>query len=140
MGTIATFDPQGSADTYPSDINARGAITGYYQDATNVTHGFLRAPGGAITAFDPPNSFISTIACCITSAGTIVGNYIAPGYGPEHGYLRASNGAYTVFDPPGSFFTVPVAINSGGTITGQWCDLNNICHGFLLRPRDTGGL
>ena len=139
-GTIATFDPQGSVATSPSDINAPGVIAGYYRDANFVFHGFLRDRSGAITAFDPPNSFIQTIACCITSAGTILGWYIDPGFGPGHGFLRDRSGAYTVFDPPGSLVTEPAAINSVGAITGQFCDATT-CHGFLRRASpDTLGL
>jgi hypothetical protein len=111
-------------------------VTGYYRDANFIFHGFLRARSGAITAFDPPNSVIQTIACCITSTGRIVGNYIDPGFGPMHGFLRARNGAYTVFDPPGSLATVPVAINSVGAVTGQFFD-NSGGHGFLRRPEHT---
>jgi hypothetical protein len=117
-GTVATFDPQSSIATTPSDINASGTIAGFFQDAINVVfpglhivHSFLRIPTGAITAFDPPNSSIQTLACCINSAGTILGWYIDPGFGPGHGFLRAPNGTYTVFDPPGSLITEAVAIN-----------------------------
>ncbi|HTV32677.1 MAG TPA: hypothetical protein VME69_06195 [Methylocella sp.] len=134
-GTIATFDPPGSVETFPSDINARGAITGWYEDASDVIHGFLRAPAGAITSFDAPNS-IETQACCITSAGTIMGNYFDPGFA-LHGFLRASNGGFTVFDPQGSVLTIPVAINAWGAIIGFYYDATyEVQHGFLLRPKD----
>ena len=33
-------------------INNWGAITGYYLDANNVFHGFLRSPDGKFTTFD----------------------------------------------------------------------------------------
>ena len=50
---IVTFDAPG-ADTKPGDnngtyssgINARGVITGSYQDTNNAFHGFLRSPEG----------------------------------------------------------------------------------------------
>jgi hypothetical protein len=40
---ILTFDaaPNG---TYPTSINARGEITGHYQDLSGASHGFLRSP------------------------------------------------------------------------------------------------
>ncbi len=133
-GTIVTFDPQGSVATSASDISAPGAITGFYRDATYIFHGFLRAPGGAITAFDVPNTApFQTIGCCITSAGTILGNYIDPSNFLFHGFLRASNGAFTVFDPLGSLATIPVGMNSVGAVTGQFCDATT-CHGFLRNP------
>jgi hypothetical protein len=44
-GKIITFDPPGSTYTMPTSINDAGAITGWYVDASSVTHGFLRSPG-----------------------------------------------------------------------------------------------
>jgi hypothetical protein len=38
--------------TLPQSINPAGAITGYYTDASGLSHGFVRAPDGAITTFD----------------------------------------------------------------------------------------
>jgi hypothetical protein len=54
--TFITFDPPGSISTYATAINPAGAITGYYQDASFMYHGFLRASDGTITTFDPPGS------------------------------------------------------------------------------------
>ncbi len=33
-----------------------GAFTGYYIDASNVNHGFLRAPDGTFTTFEAPGA------------------------------------------------------------------------------------
>ena len=52
--TFITFDVPGSTSTFPAAINPEGTITGRYSDASNVAHGFERAPKGAITTFDPP--------------------------------------------------------------------------------------
>jgi hypothetical protein len=43
-GKLTTFDPPGSTSTQPTSINDAGAITGFYADASGVTHGFLRSP------------------------------------------------------------------------------------------------
>jgi hypothetical protein len=43
-GRIVTVDPVGSTYTFPDGINDLGRITGYYLDANNVFHGFLRIP------------------------------------------------------------------------------------------------
>ena len=55
-GSVTTFDAPGAgagADlrqgTFPKSINPTGAITGYYIDARNLIHGFLRSSGGAMT-------------------------------------------------------------------------------------------
>jgi hypothetical protein len=55
----------------PESINPAGAITGWYFDATR-SHGFLRAPDGTITSFDPPGS-TGTVATAINPSGVVTG-------------------------------------------------------------------
>jgi hypothetical protein len=62
-------------------------------DANSVSHGFLRAPDGAITTFDAPGAgtgaFQGTEPLGINSKGAISGSYIdANNVG--HGFLRTS--------------------------------------------------
>src|SRR5579863_4075610 len=38
------------------NINNRGTITGNYIDSNNVSHGFLRSPGGGFLTFDAPGA------------------------------------------------------------------------------------
>jgi hypothetical protein len=72
-----------------------GATAGNFQDANNVLHGFLRAPGGVIVAFDAPGAgtgaFQGTQVFAINSEGTVVGITIDAGYA-RHGMLRARDG------------------------------------------------
>jgi hypothetical protein len=144
--TFTTFDPSGSVNTQPTGINPAGVITGYYQDASGINHGFLRTPDGTITEFDPPgypnntlfvNPGLNTLA--IDPAGTITGSYVdANGF--VHGFLRFHNGTFTTFDfpgPPGfpSVGTYPSAINSvsgQAATTGYYYDNGGTPHGFLL--------
>jgi hypothetical protein len=77
-------------------MNDSGTITGYYIDANNIFHGFVRAADGTITTFDPPNSTV-TGPFGINSAGTISGAYQDLNY-TEHGFLRAADGMITVVD------------------------------------------
>ena len=44
-------------------INPAGAITGYYCEADWCAHGYLRAPDGTITTFDPPGSTFTFSQC-----------------------------------------------------------------------------
>jgi hypothetical protein len=49
QGAITTFDPPGAGTgsgqgTFCNQINPAGAIAGYYLDANNVFHGYLRNP------------------------------------------------------------------------------------------------
>jgi hypothetical protein len=75
--TITTFDAPGAGTaagqgTTGFGINPAGAITGFYIDASSVQHGFVRAPNGIITEFDPtgsiftnPNAIDQTGAICL---------------------------------------------------------------------------
>src|SRR5271165_985838 len=90
---IITFDAPGAGTgTYQGTgcfaytdcsvlINNSGAITGYYLDANNVYHGFLRSPDGKYTTFDAPGAdtmagdFNGTLPNGINDAGAITGVY-----------------------------------------------------------------
>src|SRR5260370_41456549 len=86
-GAIKTFDApgagtgsgQGTFTASTDGLNPAGAIAGYTLDASNVYHGFVRAPNGAITTFDVPGAgtgpFQGTYSDGINPAGTILGGY-----------------------------------------------------------------
>ena len=53
--TITTFDVPGDVDGITTMRSSRAAtISGFYLDADDVSHAFLRAPDGDITTFDVP--------------------------------------------------------------------------------------
>jgi predicted membrane protein len=82
QGTLA-FTPSGA-------ISAAGTILGNYIDASNVVHGFVRAPNGAITSFDAPGAgtgFLQgTFPTSFNPAGAIVGFYVDAN-NVSHGFL-----------------------------------------------------
>src|SRR5438094_690423 len=109
-GTFTVFDagipgpyPQGTFPYGFSVINPEGAITGYYTDAGNVNHGFLRAKHGTITAFDAPGagtgSGQGTFAFSINPNGAITGYYVDSSY-VSHGFVRAKYVTSRLFDVP----------------------------------------
>jgi hypothetical protein len=58
---ITTFNVKGAGTgvgqgTKAIGINAMGSIVGFYIDSSGVFHGYLRAPNGTITTFDPKGS------------------------------------------------------------------------------------
>ena len=132
--TITTFDPPGSTETDPQSIS-NGAITGSYRDASNVAHGFVRAPDGTITAFDPVGSN-GTFGTGINKQGAIAGSY-QDASGASHGFTRTANGTITAFDPPGSVRTIGNAINNNGAIAGYYLDAGSMFHGFARAPDGT---
>ena len=146
LGTVTTFDgpdatcsPQSGDDfcTWPVGINLQGSIAGFYCDAVSC-HGFLRAPGGTITAFDPPGSvFTAFTTGGINLAGVITGAYYDANF-LGHGFLRSARGTFTVFNAPGAVNgTFPAGINDAGEVVGQYYDANFGVHGFLRAPDGT---
>jgi hypothetical protein len=119
-----------------------GAITGFYSDAANVYHGFLRARHGKITTFDAPGVGTGpgqgTITGDINDFGAIAGYYYdASSVG--HGFLRNSDGSFATFDASGAgtapgqgtfpqFFS---AFSDFGALTGYYVDANGVYHGFV---------
>jgi len=146
---IVTFDAPG-ADTKPGDnngtysggINAWGAITGSYQDATSLFHGFLRSPEGKFTTFDAPGAgtapYNGTSPVSINDLGVITGWY-SDANGFNHGFLRSPDGHFTTFDVPGvgGYGSFPVALNLEGATVGYYTDSNDLFHSFLRKPDGT---
>jgi len=98
-GDITTFDvpgagPQGIGCYADCSVglNDWGAITGYYLDANNVYHGFLRSPDGKIGNFEAPGAdttpgdFNGTFPASINDEGAITGSF-ADANGVYHGFL-----------------------------------------------------
>jgi len=97
-GVLTTFDAPGAGigtnynqGTSAFGINPAGVITGYYVDASNVAHGYLRARDGAFTTFDAPDAATDynggTFAVSINPADVITGFYYDADFVP-HGFVR----------------------------------------------------
>ncbi len=86
-GTITSFDPSGSAGTFPTGIDHAGAITGYWNDSGGATHGFVRSAKGSIRSFDPTGS-VSTVPQGVAGTAAIAG-YYEDGSSVYHGFLRS---------------------------------------------------
>ena len=141
---ITTFDVPGAGEaagqgTLALSTNGRGTTMGYYLDASNMYHAFLRAKNGSTTTIDVPGAgtavFQGTVAFGLNSAGAVAGYYIDASY-LRHGYLRAADGTITTFDVPGSTQTRALNINPTGVILGSWRGASGVNHGFV---RDVDG-
>jgi hypothetical protein len=80
--TFTRFEAPGAGTghdqgTSTFSINAAGTIAGYYLDASDVFHGFVRAASGTITSFDAPGAGTAenqgTATNAINTAGDIAG-------------------------------------------------------------------
>lgn len=82
----------------PENINTAGAITGYFADASNLYHGFLRATSGTITTFDAPGvgtaAYEGTFPESNDAAGDITGLYIDANY-VAHSFVLTAPAATT---------------------------------------------
>ncbi len=151
-GSITAIDVPGAPTnighrgTLPISMNTGGDITGFYVDANDVRHGFVRAAAtGTITApIDAPGAGTGltqgTVPLSIDAGGNITGFYNANG--TFHGFIRASNGTITApINAPGagtgpsgkvSFMgTLPLAFDAAGDIAGTYADANGVNHGFV---------
>jgi len=138
-GVITTFDAPGAGTgafqgtvTGEKSINPKGEIDGWYIDANNVFHGFVRALDGSITTIDGPQS-VFTIAGGINPSGAITGYYFNANNGP-FGFVRYRDGSMTTFSAPGGIGTAAFSINPAQAITGITVDSSNVLHGFLRAP------
>ena len=144
-GTLTPFDPPGatcslstsSGCSASNGINPEGTITGWYTDASGVTHGFLRTRDGTFTTFDAPGS-AGTVPAGINPAGAITGAYFVAGsLFLTPGFVRTPGGTFITFNPPNSTQTAPVGINPEGAIAGQsFVFLAPIQYQGFLRGRD----
>ncbi len=124
-------------------LNNFGAVTGYYLDANNVFHGFVRSPEGKFTTFDAPGAdttagdFNGTLPNAINDAGAITGVYYDV-HNVGHGFVRSPEGAFATFDAPGANgLSNPIALNLEGAVVGYYFNQNDTFGAFLRRPDGT---
>jgi hypothetical protein len=60
----------------------------------------------------------------------------------RHGFVRAADGTFTIFDAPGAgtgalLGTIPMSVNTGGSIAGFYVDANLLSHGFVRAANGT---
>jgi predicted membrane protein len=148
--TFTTFDAPGAGTgalqgTFPISINTTGTVAGIYSDASNLTHGFVRAANGTITDFDAPGAGTGknqgTFPVSINTAGVIAGYYSDAENG-YHGFVRATNGSITTIDVSGAVAdwhlgTAVTSINTAGVVTGIYRDTSYVHHGFVRAANGT---
>jgi uncharacterized membrane protein len=111
----------GARATAVNGVNRAGDLVGFYRDAANDVHGFLRRDG-KFTSIDYPGAK-STVPHGISASGDIVGQYSLPDTPAiAHGFLLTKQGRFTSVDVPGHTNTVAVRLLSDGTIIGCYHD------------------
>ncbi len=125
------IDFPGSILTRANGINARGDVTGRYDDVNGVGHGFLLHKG-VFTTIDFPHASL-TAPRAINARGDIAG-LIQFEDGIEQGFLL-HDGQFTQIDFPNTTSTTPRGINNASDIMGNYPNPNcGDCEsGFILR-------
>lgn len=135
-GSATGFDAPGAGTdsdkhqgTFALAINATDASAGYFSDASNVSHGFVRDPSGTLTIVDPDPGHGATCDA-INDSGTVAGAF---GDGTStHGFVRLADGTMKSFDAlAGARATVANNINKSGVIAGYVVDSAGVPHGFV---------
>ena len=126
--TPSFVDIPGASFSAVTAMNGRGAMVGYYQDASGQ-HAFL-LKDSRLTPLDAPGD-LASVAYDIDDSGRVVGGFVGAS-GLPHGFVYA-RGARTTIDVPGSADTVLQGINASGDIVGTYDASQPVTHGFLLR-------
>jgi hypothetical protein len=147
------FSVPGSAGfgTTAGGINARGQVSGYFQDASGGFHGFLKH-GSTFTQIDVPGA-TDTFAYAINNRTDLAGWYVDQ-QGVTHGFVLSggmdqqgdnqqgdnqqgdnqgfvlSGRKFTTIDVPGSLGTMVTGINEKGELAGLWFAAN-ATHAFI---------
>lgn len=142
MGHPELLSGQG---TLATGVNDGGKITGYFIDAKNLRHGFLRDKFGTFLTFDVAGSG-GTSPESINSSGEIVGSYEDPPEvmnndrmyssrsGAVHGFVRDAEGRITRLDMPRATHgpmegTYPQSVDDSGVVVGSY----DRTHGGFIR-------
>jgi hypothetical protein len=73
-GVVTTIDPPGATFTFPTGINNRGQVVGFYDDGGRGL-GFMRENGALTTPAVPPGTFGTAFSLDIDDRGRIFGVY-----------------------------------------------------------------
>ena len=132
-GKVTVYSVNGSTLTECTGMNATGFTVGFYNDASGVSHGFMRSLKGAITVVDYPGA--STTAAPLPCGGTAGGTVLSgtsdredtSGYywdteHNEHGFARSPDASYSPINYPGAFQTGAGGTNTHGTVVGFYLD------------------
>jgi len=153
-GSITPIDVSGAPTnighrgTLPVSMNANGDIAGFYVDANDVRHGFIRTISGGTASFttvDAPNAGTNpkqgTTILSINAAGDVTGLYVDTGK-TSHAFLRKADGTLlSPIDAPGAgtgpggkvqfMGTIALGFDAAGDIAGTYADVNSVNHGFI---------
>lgn len=114
--------------TSPSGLNDKGQVAGYFADANNVYHGFLKEYG-TYTVIDVPGA-TSTFLDGLNNRGIIQGQ-ICDAAGAAEGFTATPGGAFMIVNYPGPKMTALVGINDRGDVCGGYWEIFGADQAFV---------
>jgi len=128
-GAVDIIDYPGSTYTYVTGMNLAGTVTGIYNDANFVSHGFVAGSGRWFSFDVPGNNFgFFPPVLSINDSGEVAGTYFQ---GANHGFLWRAGGTLRTFDVSGAAGTQSAGINASGVVAGSYQDSSYNYHGFV---------
>ena len=148
-GVVTIYAVNSSTHTVCRGINQNGFTVGYYNDASGVSHGYIRSVRGNVTVIDYPDASttVASLPCGGTGGGTVlsgtsdrgdVSGYYLDASHNEHGFSRSGGGIFQPIDYPGAFQTAGGGTNDNGTVVGSYLDSTCTPSGFIAY-RPAGG-
>jgi uncharacterized membrane protein len=124
-------------ESWAYSINQRGDIAGYYTDANNTPHGYLRHAEGYFELVTYPNS-VNSEAYGVNDWGNVIGVYNVDANGNGRAFFKRG-GSYQPADVPGAQFTYPLSINDWNDIAGEYVTSANTA-GFGYLRHENGAV
>jgi len=131
---ITTWVVPGAVGTpYISNINNARDVVGTYNDASGVSHGYLRTPTGHFIYLNDPHQGTQPGAGIallnVNDRNDVCGIY-EDSNGVIHGFVYR-DGVYTTIDVPGATETDVQVVNDAGVLGGDYIDASGVYHGFI---------
>jgi hypothetical protein len=133
--SFSSFDIPGAVNYFAPGINDKGLVTGSWTAADGSSVGFIRSPGGRISApiVHPDDNTRTTVLRAVNDEGVLAGFY---GANVSSGFLF-TDGKFRMVDFPGAVATALRGINNLGDVSGTYSvvDLNADEFGFIIPSR-----
>ena len=112
------IDPSSGATVLSAYTNNAGEVVGTYFDSSFNTHGFTDVIGVITTIDDGTNP--TTDVTAVNDGGSFVGYGVDSGGTAVDWFVTNSAGVQTTFADPAGVQVIPIAINAGGTVVGEY--------------------
>jgi hypothetical protein len=129
---LTSFLPAGILNSQAVGINNAGTVSGFYEDAGGVFHGFVLTSSDVLTTLNYPGA-MDTQAAGISNTGEVTGFYI-DSLGGMHGFTYSGGIWQTVDNPSGVGTTTLNGVNDLGQLVGFYVNGSDQTIGFVATP------